>query len=758
MSTIEEVKARLDIVETVGSYVPTLKKSGRTYKSTCPFHNERTPSFTVDPDRGTWHCFGACSTGGDVIEFVRRIEGLDFKQALERCAERAGVELRPASSRERQQREAHDRLLRANDAAAVFFQSHLVGPEGVEARSYLDARGVDVETRQAWQLGYAPEGWRSLIDHLTARGFTEGDLVEAGLAIRNDNGGIYDRFRNRLIFPTRDVRGRMIGFGARALSPDDEPKYLNTPQTPLFDKSASLYGIDRAHDEARRADRIVVVEGYMDVIASHQFGLRNVVASMGTAITERQMSLIKRYTQNVVVALDADTAGAEATLRAVEIAAESADHTAAPTVDWRGLVSYQDVLQADIRVAALPAGEDPDSLVRKDPEALRALIDAARPVVDHLFEAVSAQFDLSEPRARSRALDALAPSVAAIVDPVVRAHYVQRLGRMTRMDERAILALLDRRRGRGPAPVPTAREVQGARRAAATAAATPPDGEVRLLQLLLHREEARAALTHLDGEVFEDSMNRRVFEAWCATPELPDHVEDADDDVRERLDALLAERPEWLDPIVLEARHVAEMAESWADGLRRHRQIERLRPAARDVAAELTKARRASMAAAVGAGMPAIPIDDASVFDLEAPGATLEDGFDRGTDRGFEARFEPAAPAEPAADPDQPSAAQRRDEVAMELEEIVRRQRELAQHFKERRNGLGRTRSEDASATNNQTVQDAQAVPGGPSSTNNQTASDDLFVDEPVNDPSDQDGGRRPVLAGGDQQPGGDAE
>src|SRR5688572_8416640 len=517
MSTIDDVKARLDIVETVGAYVPDLKKAGRTYKARCPFHNERTPSFTVDPERGTWHCFGACSTGGDVIEFVRRVEGLDFREALRVCAERAGIELRTPSAREREQRDANERLLQANEAAAVFYQSELLGAAGAAALAYLDKRALDAATRQTWHLRLAPARLRWLIDHLTARGFTEGDLVAAGLAVEPDGQstarGAYDRFRDRVIFPTRDARGRMIAFGARALRPEDEPKYLNTPQTPLFDKGASLYGIDRAHEEARRADRVVVVEGYMDVIAAHQFGLRNVVASMGTAITPAQMEQLKRYTRNVVVALDADVAGAEATLRAVEVAAQAADHELAPTVDWRGLVSYQDVLQADIRVATLPAGEDPDSLVRADPERFRTLVEGARPVVDHLFEAVAAQFDLADPRARSRALDALAPSVAGITDAVVRAHYVQRLARMLQLDERAVLALLSRQRGQRPAPVPTSKEVRQVRRGA-VGAAPAVDGEFGLLQLLLQREECREVRASIDADVFEDSANRRLFEAW----------------------------------------------------------------------------------------------------------------------------------------------------------------------------------------------------------------------------------------------------
>ena len=661
MSTIDDVKARLDIVETVSGYAPDLKRTGRTYKARCPFHNERTPSFTVDPERGTWHCFGACSTGGDVIEFVRRVEGLDFREALRVCAERAGIELRAPSAREREQRDANERLLQANEAAAVFYQSQLLGPGGTDALAYLEKRGVDAPTRQTWQLGYAPAGWRSLVEHLTARGFTEGDLVAAGLAIAPESTaagegertgaarGAYDRFRDRVIFPTRDARGRMIGFGARALRPDDEPKYLNTPQTALFDKGGSLYGIDRAHEEARRADRAVVVEGYMDVIAAHQFGLRNVVASMGTAITPAQMEQLKRYTHNVVVALDADVAGAEATLRAVEVAAQAADHGVAPTVDWRGLVSYQDVLQADIRVVTLPAGEDPDSLVRADPERFRTLVEGARPVVDHLFDAVAAQFDLSDARARSRALDALAPSVAGITDAVVRAHYVQRLARMLQLDERAVLALLSRQRGQRPEPVRTTKEV----RRGAIGPAAAVDGEVGLLQLLLHREECRDVRDAIDPDVFEDSVHRRLFEAWREGGAALVEVE-LDEELHAAYETITGKAPDWVDARILDGRVVGEMAVSWAKGLRRQRLGARLMPAAREHAEQAGVARREGVA-----------VLEAAVRQLAERATT------QATDEGLDV-------AEPIVLESDAGATT----VAHELNAIVARQRELARTFR----------------------------------------------------------------------------
>ncbi len=619
MGSIDDVKAALDIVETVRGYVPALKRSGRTWKAPCPFHSERTPSFSVDPERRTWHCFGACATGGDVIEFVRRIEHLEFVDALRRCAERAGVELRPPNPREQREREVHERLLRANEAAAVYFQAALTGPAGAHALAYAEGRGLDAQTRETWQLGYAPDEWRGLTEHLQARGFTDADLREAGLAIEGDRG-LYDRFRDRLMFPTRDARGRMIGFGARALAAGQEPKYLNTSQTPLFDKSGSVYGIDRAGEEARRADRIVVVEGYMDVIACHQAGIRNVVASMGTSITEKQMTLVQRYTHNVVLMLDADAAGSAAALRGVGVAANAAEHDTVATVDWRGLVSYQDVLKADIRVVVLPNGEDPDSLVRADPDRLRSLLAAAQPVADHLFNAVSADTDMDDPRARSRALETLAPTVAAMADPVVRAHYVQRLARLGRVEEHTVVALLAGA-GRAVRPAPVARPTDIARSARGPVAV--PDGEAQLLVLLLLRPDARAAGRELDADVFEDGVNRRVFEAWLAGDEVASldaptsdssaisTVEsDTGEDLADRIAALRATATGAWDPSSIDPKHVAPRVAEIARLLRLRRAQARLLPAALAQATEVAEARRGGLA---GVGLSA-----AEVSELEA--------------------------------------------------------------------------------------------------------------------------------------------
>ncbi|MDP2328235.1 MAG: DNA primase, partial [Dehalococcoidia bacterium] len=572
MTQIDDIKTRLDIVDVVSGYVPELKKMGRSWKARCPFHSERTPSFVVDPERQTWHCFGSCSTGGDVIEFVRRIEGLDFKEALYLCAERAGVELRAPSQREVAEREVHERLLAANEAAAIYFQAALAGPDGADARAYCESRGLDQSTIETWQLGYAPEGWSGLIDHLVTRGFTQADLVEAGLAIEGDRGA-YDRFRGRLMFPTRDARRRLIGFGARAMRPGDEPKYLNTPQTPLFEKSANLYGLDRANDAIRRQDRAVVVEGYMDVIGAHQFGFENVVASNGTAITEKQMELLKRYTHNVVLALDADSAGSAATLRGVEVAAGVAERRGTVELGFGGLISYQEVLDADIRVVALPAGEDPDSLVRKDTERFRTLVAGAKPVLDHLFEVVTGGVDPADARARSRAVEQLLPYLGRIGDEVVRASYVQKIARFAAVDEATVTRLMAEQRLHAaqamrpqPRPVATTAEVKAAKKATAA----PRDGETQLLEVIVQRHESRGTALGLDPGLFEDSLNRLVFAAWLADADLADRLAELDEVTRERYQALRAA------PLSLyEPRQVGVMVSAMARDLRSRRQAAR---------------------------------------------------------------------------------------------------------------------------------------------------------------------------------------
>jgi len=366
MNPVEEIKQRVDIVDVISESV-SLQKSGRNYRALCPFHAEKAPSFFVFPDRGTWHCFGGCATGGDVFAFVMKKENLDFSGALRVLAERAGISLgRKSGAAEETEK---DRLRQANQAAALFFQHALLNTQaGAAALNYLTLRGIDRETAEAFHLGYAPDSWDALREHLRGRGFSEDELLKAGLLVEGEKGA-YDRFRQRATIPIRDERGRAVGFGSRSLpteSVDAEPegpKYLNTPQTPIFDKGAILFGLDRAAEHIRRSDLAVIVEGYMDVIAAHQHGNLNVVASMGTALTERQLVLLRRLTENIVLAFDPDTAG--------QAASERGD-----------LVAQR--MGAQIRVMKLPKGRDPDEIIRADPDAWRRFVVQAQPLsADH---------------------------------------------------------------------------------------------------------------------------------------------------------------------------------------------------------------------------------------------------------------------------------------------------------------------------------------------------------------------------------------
>ncbi|HEX9074221.1 MAG TPA: DNA primase, partial [Anaerolineae bacterium] len=298
MSTVDDVKQKIDIVDVIGQYV-TLKRAGRNFKALCPFHNEKTPSFIVFPDQGTWHCFGSCGMGGDVFTFLMKKENIDFGEALRRLAQRAGVEL----SRERPGEDVERKRLREVLAAAAAHYHYLLKqhPAAQVAREYIARRFITPETMGLFEIGYSLNEWEAMKSFLVGKGYSVHDLEAVGLVIQREGGGTYDRFRGRLMFPIRDRNGQVIGFGARTLS-GDEPKYLNSPQTPLFDKSGTLYGLDLAKDAIRAQNLAVIVEGYMDVIGAHQGGFKNVVASLGTALTEKQLGLLKRLTKRYALA------------------------------------------------------------------------------------------------------------------------------------------------------------------------------------------------------------------------------------------------------------------------------------------------------------------------------------------------------------------------------------------------------------------------------------------------------------------------
>ncbi len=375
MSAIDEIKDRIDIVDLVGETVK-LRRTGKNYTGFCPFHeNTKTPAFAVFPDSGTWRCFGQCNEGGDVFRYVMKKEGLDFPQALQFLAEKAGIELEPLTPEKKEHEELKDRLKTLLEESVIFYHHHLLNTSaGKPALEYLIKRGISQKSIEDFGLGYAPGQWDAAFNYFTKKGYTRQELLDTGMLSENQEGDrVFDRFRNRLMFPIRDSMGGMTGYGARALTPDDVPKYLNSPQTPLFDKSRLLYGLDVARKSIRSEDQVVIVEGYMDVIGLYQAGYQNAVSPMGTALNEHQFRTLKRFTRKIILALDPDAAGEKATLRGLELARQSLDRTAEITpdaggiFDSHGLIRSEGRLQADIRVTTLPADKDPDEIVLEDP-------------------------------------------------------------------------------------------------------------------------------------------------------------------------------------------------------------------------------------------------------------------------------------------------------------------------------------------------------------------------------------------------------
>ncbi|QYK50951.1 MAG: DNA primase [Anaerolineales bacterium] len=521
MSNVEEVKARLAIEDIVSESGVQLRRAGKNLSGFCPFHsNTRTPSFVVFPESGTWRCFGQCNEGGDIFKYVMKKEGLDFSEALRRLADRAGVQLRAPSPMEQAAKEQHGRLRDALEAAVRFYHAQLHTPAGAPVLSYLHGRSLTDETIAAFELGYAPETLEPLAAAVQQAGFTLEEMMEAGLLSQSDDGRRYARFRHRLIFPIRDANGKMAGFGARALSDDAVPKYLNSAQGPLFDKGNLLYGMDKARKHIRTQDEAVLVEGYMDVIALHQAGFPNAVSPMGTALGEQQLRTLKRLSTRIVLALDADAAGDKATLRGLEVARKSLDREADPVFDARGLLRHEGRLQADIRVTALPDGKDPDEIVSADPEAWPRLLLAARPIVEHVMYSLAAGKDLQDAKVKRELAAQVLPLIADVPSPVERDSYTQKLARLLQVDERSLMAerparaAAPRRRSQEPAPsLPEARPLPSIEDSTVRLESHCMGIIIRQPELLYRVDRAllEAGLPRLSLSDFEHSDHQEMF-------------------------------------------------------------------------------------------------------------------------------------------------------------------------------------------------------------------------------------------------------
>jgi DNA primase len=485
---VAEIKSKLPVLEIVGETVE-LKRAGTLYKGLCPFHGERTPSFIVTPDRETWHCFG-CGQHGDIFTFLMRRDGLGFREALERLAERAGVEVSERSAQEDRRRR---RLREALEAAIAWYREVLLQAHQAEAaRQYLAQRGIRPETQERFALGYAPNTWDALVGRLRRKGFTDAELNGAGLCGTSGGGRVYDRFRGRIIIPIRDASGRAIGLGGRIMPGAEGPKYLNSPTTPLFDKSRTLYAIDLAKGAIRREKLAVIVEGYTDVMAAHQAGFENVVASLGTALTGGQVELATRYADAVALAYDVDLAGEAATQRGL--------------LDELG----PDTAVGKVRVIRIPAGKDPDELVRSDPEAWRTAVAGAMPVMDYFMDRAVATVDLTNSSGRREVAERVLGLLRRVANPIERDAHVPRLARLTGIDERVLRDEL----ARAPRTHEPARVVVSEDEAGEAPPLTPLDREALVLAL---RYPALAAELPADDPLpLRDPVARALADAWLA--------------------------------------------------------------------------------------------------------------------------------------------------------------------------------------------------------------------------------------------------
>ncbi len=552
MSAVDEIKRRIDPVAYIGRTV-RLQKAGRNFRGLCPFHTEKTPSFYVFPDRGTWRCFGACGEGGDLFSFVMKRDSCSFREALAELAREAGVSLAEESPERRSRRE---HLARVVSAAVAFYESRLRSPDGEEARAHLERRGLTPETIAAWHLGWAPDDWRALRDHLAARGYSDEDLLATGLAVAPEHGAPYDRFRGRIVIPIADERGLFVGLAGRTLR-GEEPKYLNSPQTELFDKGRLLFGLHEAAAAIRESGVAVVVEGYFDVIGPWQEGFRNIVATMGTSLTTEHAKVLRRWAKRVVLALDPDAAGFAA--------AERAGDVLGAVQATRGAESLAAVADIELFVAQLPEGRDPDDVAREDPDEWRRIIAEAKPFPEFVLQRLIGGERPGTPAEIRAAVERAVPVLLALRNPVDRGIYVQRLAHTFGVSEPAIWERLRQAR-RAAVNRPVRRGPPAAER---------PSREDIFLAVLLRYPTLRDHARHIPETLFADVLNRELFAAWRDGRDWT-----GDELLRGRAERLSGVRlPDSLSP--QEARRAATEA---LQRLLRERQSERLAAAAAELA------------------------------------------------------------------------------------------------------------------------------------------------------------------------------
>ena len=541
---LDDVRNAVDIVDLVGRFV-NLRKAGVNWKGLCPFHSEKTPSFMVNPKKGIFHCFG-CGVGGDAFGFLMRQDRVTFPEAVRSLAKTAGIALPEEGTRGDDS--GREELVRIVDLAWRFYDDTLWKPAGERARAYLDQRGIDAGVAKGFGLGYAPEGWNALIGAMAKESVREDQLAEAGLALprQTGGGGFYDRFRGRLLFPIRDVQGRVIAFGGRAMS-GEEPKYLNSPETSLYTKGQTLYALDVARAAIRLKQRAIIVEGYLDCLMAHQHGFAETVAALGTAFTPSQHGLIRRHADEVIALFDADSAGQKASARLEEMLGDTMDLT---NLGWSVARTgdFERPGHFSIKVALLPQGHDPDSLLRAEGAvALATRLEAARPLLSFVLDRALGEENLATPRGRATAH----ARIALLLSKVANAEEATTLSRdaARRLGVDATQLWIEaqqlqgvRARGRRPeSPASSPR-----------AAALPPPGfaERDLLAFLLHVEDARTELLPVleDADVTHAGL-RALLVALRKASGPPETLMSELDGEGERslLASLLLDEREWVD-------------------------------------------------------------------------------------------------------------------------------------------------------------------------------------------------------------------
>ena len=420
LSPIDEIKSRLDVVEVIGSYIK-LHKTGANFRTLCPFHSEKKPSFFVSPARQIWHCFG-CGRGGDIFGFVKEIEGVEFGDALRILAQRAGVELKKYTPEYAKLKSERQRLYEICELATRFFEKQLEeSSTGKEAKKYLLSRGISEESIKKWRLGYSPDTWQGLSDFLTSRGYKKEEVEKAGLGISSEVGSFYDRFRGRIIFPIFDLNSQVIGFGGRVFKEKDKTevaKYVNTPNTLLYDKSRVLYGLDKSKLEIRKKDSCILVEGYTDVIMAHQAGTQNIVATSGTALTPYQLKILKRYSENLILGFDMDVAGDWATKRGIDLA---------------------QLWGFNIKVVLLPEEKDPADIISKSPRTWEKLISEAKSILEFYFESSFSRIDKAMPEGKKEISKILLPVIKRISNKIEQSFWIQKLSKELGVREESVI-------------------------------------------------------------------------------------------------------------------------------------------------------------------------------------------------------------------------------------------------------------------------------------------------------------------------------